>query len=136
MGPLVACRLALHLVPPRTTRCCTMTPRATAAAAAAAADAVRLQEADTAPSPPAEPSRDEMTINEPYSEMELAEQEAKLTALSEKWSKFEAQKDYETTMRSGFGPSPEIINGRTAMFFLITGLITEYYTGQSMPQQV
>jgi len=72
----------------------------------------------------------------PYSDIELAEQEAKLSALSEKWKKFEDEKDYQDTLRSGFGPSPERINGRTAMFFILVGLITEYYTGQSMPQQV
>jgi len=72
----------------------------------------------------------------PYSDMELAEQDAKLQALSDKWKNFEELSDYEDSKRSGFGPSPEIINGRTAMFFIVTGLITEYYTGQSMPQQV
>ena len=45
----------------------------------------------------------------------------------------ESYADYQ---RSGFGRSSEIINGRTAMFFLVTGLVTEYYTGQSMPDQV
>jgi len=70
------------------------------------------------------------------SEMELAEQEGKLTALSKKWEKREAQQDFEDSMRSGWGPSPERINGRTAMFFIIVGLVTEYYTGQSLPQQV
>lgn len=72
----------------------------------------------------------------PFSEMELAEQEGKLTALSKKWEKREAQLDYAESIRSGWGPSPEAINGRTAMFFVLVGLITEYYTGQSFPQQV
>ena len=44
--------------------------------------------------------------------MELAEQEAKLTALSNKWKGFEDEGDYQDTLRSGFGPSPERINGR------------------------
>ena len=43
---------------------------------------------------------------------------------------------YQSTIRSGWGPSPEIINGRSAMFFIIVGLVTEYYTGRSLPQQV
>ena len=72
----------------------------------------------------------------PYSEMELAEQEAKANALSRKWKKREEENAYQATIRSGFGPAPEIINGRTAMFFFVVGLVTEYYTGQSMPQQV
>ena len=43
---------------------------------------------------------------------------------------------YYESIRSGWGPGPERINGRVAMFFLVTGLVTEYYTGQSVPQQV
>lgn len=72
----------------------------------------------------------------PISDVELAEQETKLRALSDKWKKFEDEKAYQDTLRSGFGPSPERINGRAAMFFIVTGLVTEYYTGQSLPQQV
>ena len=80
-----------------------------------------------------------VTLAEPYpplSDVELAEQSAKLDALSAKWEKREAQLEYADTMRSGWGPSPERINGRSAMFFIIVGLVTEYYTGQSLPQQV
>ena len=86
--------------------------------------------------PPAEGDARDPDWLAPFSDVELAEQEAKLTALSEKWKKFEDLRDFETSKRSGFGPSPEVINGRTAMFFIIVGLITEYYTGQNMPQQV
>ena len=68
--------------------------------------------------------------------MELAEQESKLTALSEKWKRREDEAAYQESIRSGWGPSPERINGRAAMFFIIVGLVTEYYTGQSVPQQV
>ena len=71
-----------------------------------------------------------------FSDVELAEQESKLQALSDKWKRREEQQEFEATIRSGFGPNPEAINGRTAMFFIITGLVTEYYTGQSLPQQV
>jgi len=97
------------------------------AALAMRTPAVFLQEA-----PPAA----DTDLTSPYSEMELAEQDAKLTALSEKWKRMEEELDYQDSIRSGFGPSPERINGRTAMFFIIVGLVTEYYTGQSMPQQV
>ena len=86
--------------------------------------------------PPAEGDARDPDWLAPFSDVELAEQEAKLTALSEKWKKFEDLRDFETSKRSGFGPSPEVINGRTAMFFIIVGLVTEYYTGQNMPQQV
>merc|ERR1719152_376598 len=95
--------------------------------------AVQLVEMEA---PPEAPVPRDPDFFAPYSEMELAEQEAKLTALSKKWAKREELKDYQDSIRSGFGPSPELINGRTAMFFIVTGLVTEYYTGQSMPQQV
>ena len=36
----------------------------------------------------------------------------------------------------GLTEQAEIINGRTAMFFLVVGLLTEYWTGQSIPDQV
>ena len=71
-----------------------------------------------------------------FSDVELAEQQSKLEALSAKWEKRQEQLDYAESMRSGWGPSPERINGRFAMFFLIVGLVTEYYTGQSFPSQV
>merc|ERR1719326_1268833 len=109
------------------------------------ASLLRLDEATSVSEPASEPVSEpepepapsvSSDIMAPFSEMELAEQEAKLTALSEKWKRFEEEVSYQETIRSGFGPSPEIINGRTAMFFIIVGLITEYYTGQSMPQQV
>ena len=70
------------------------------------------------------------------SEVEEAEVAAKLDALSTKWRKRENQQEMDKGQALGWGISPEQINGRMAMFFLITGLITEYYTGQSMPQQV
>eukprot|EP00322_Chrysochromulina_rotalis_P020389 CAMPEP_0115847988 /NCGR_PEP_ID=MMETSP0287-20121206/10679_1 /TAXON_ID=412157 /ORGANISM="Chrysochromulina rotalis, Strain UIO044" /LENGTH=181 /DNA_ID=CAMNT_0003301865 /DNA_START=153 /DNA_END=699 /DNA_ORIENTATION=- len=70
------------------------------------------------------------------SDVELAEQQNKLDALSGKWEKRQDELDYAESMRSGWGPSPERINGRFAMFFLIVGLVTEYYTGQSLPDQV
>jgi hypothetical protein len=71
----------------------------------------------------------------PISDVELQVQSAKLDALSAKWEKREKEVEYAESLRSGWGPSPERINGRFAMFFLIVGLVTEYYTGQSVPQQ-
>ena len=102
------------------------------------APAARLEEAAEEEAPLEEKSAPAPALawEAPFSEMELAEQEAKLTALSSKWRAFEEEGEYQDTLRSGFGPSPERINGRTAMFFIVVGLITEYYTGQSMPQQV
>eukprot|EP00967_Tisochrysis_lutea_P021884 scaffold24896_cov32-Tisochrysis_lutea.AAC.2 len=70
------------------------------------------------------------------SEMELAEQAAKLDALSAKWSKRQQQMEEEQAGQIGWVKAAEATNGRFAMFFLPVGLITEYYTGESLPQQV
>ena len=37
---------------------------------------------------------------------------------------------------TGFSEQAEIVNGRTAMFFLVVGLLTELWTGQSIPDQI
>uniref|UniRef100_A0A0G4FPC2 Uncharacterized protein n=1 Tax=Chromera velia CCMP2878 TaxID=1169474 RepID=A0A0G4FPC2_9ALVE len=36
----------------------------------------------------------------------------------------------------GWAPIPELINGRLAMFFFATGLLTELWTGESIPSQI
>ena len=104
------------------------------AAETAAALDVENTEAPVVPSKPS--SGAAADIFAALSDVELAEQEAKLQALSDKWKRREDEEDYQSSIRSGWGPSPEAINGRTAMFFILVGLITEYYTGQSLPQQV
>lgn len=74
--------------------------------------------------------------DEPMSEMELAEQSAKLDALAEKWSRRQQMAEAEAAGQIGWVKAAEETNGRFAMFFLPVGLITEYYTGESVPQQV
>jgi len=69
-------------------------------------------------------------------EIELAEQVRALDALEAKWINRRDQEMYEDSLNVGWVPRAEIINGRTAMFFLVTGLLTEYWTGLSMPGQV
>ena len=69
------------------------------------------------------------------SEVELAERKTKLEALSAKWSKRQQQLEWDAELNVGWVFKAETINGRLAMFFLLTGLITEYYTGESIPQQ-
>ena len=71
-----------------------------------------------------------------YSEMELAEQSAKMDALAAKWRKRQEKVEYDEARITGFVGKAETINGRLAMFFLLTGLATEYYTGESIPGQV
>ena len=121
--------------------------RAAARAARVPASPVLQFEAMTgkdSDAPNAEEASEEVTKGAPvtqgeyikqFSDVELVEQEAKLEALAKKWKRIEDEGEYEEGLRSGWGPSPERINGRTAMFFLVTGLVTEYYTGQSLPDQ-
>ena len=122
--------------------------RAAARAARTPASPVLQFEAMTgkdSDAPNAEEASEEVTKGAPvtqgecikqFSDVELVEQEAKLDALAKKWKRIEDEGEYEEGLRSGWGPSPERINGRSAMFFIIVGLVTEYYTGQSLPQQV
>mmetsp|Transcript_17804 Transcript_17804/g.41995 ORF Transcript_17804/g.41995 Transcript_17804/m.41995 type:complete len:191 (-) Transcript_17804:109-681(-) len=69
-------------------------------------------------------------------EIELAAQVTALTQLEDSWRKEAALEEWEASKQVGFVSKAEIINGRTAMFFLVTGLLTEYWTGISMPGQV
>jgi len=70
------------------------------------------------------------------SELELAEQKKALNALEEKWRKEREIREYEESQKTGFVPLAELTNGRFAMFFLATGLLTELWTGVSLPGQV
>jgi hypothetical protein len=72
-----------------------------------------------------------MVVNE----IEIAERTAKLDALAAKWRKRQEQLEWDQGLNVGWVFKAETINGRMAMFFLIVGLITEYYTGESLPQQ-
>jgi hypothetical protein len=69
-------------------------------------------------------------------DIELAQQVTALSALEDKWRKQREYAEYEDSKNVGFVPKAELINGRTAMFFLVTGLLTEYWTGISLPGQV
>jgi hypothetical protein len=70
------------------------------------------------------------------SELELASQVTALGALEEKWRRERQAQEYNDARQVGWVPKAEIFNGRTAMFFLVTGLLTEYWTGISIPGQV
>lgn len=69
-------------------------------------------------------------------EIELARQATALAALEEKWRQKRIEEEYEASKNVGWVPTAELANGRTAMFFLVTGLLTEYWTGVSLPGQV
>jgi len=66
----------------------------------------------------------------------IKEKEIKLKALSEKWKKERLLKEENNKKTFGFTKNSEILNGRMAMFFFITGLLTEFWTGQTVPGQI
>jgi hypothetical protein len=70
------------------------------------------------------------------SELEIAKQVTALEKLETKWRKERQIEEWEADKRVGFVNKAELLNGRTAMFFLVTGLLTELWTGMSMPGQV
>ena len=69
-------------------------------------------------------------------EIELAQQVTELSKLEEQWRKDRLRSEYDEAQNVGFVEKAELLNGRTAMFFLVTGLLTEYWTGVTMPGQV
>jgi hypothetical protein len=69
-------------------------------------------------------------------EITLAKQVTALNQLEEKWRKERVEKDYVQGKVAGWTENAQLLNGRFAMFFLVTGLLTEYWTGVSLPGQV
>ena len=70
------------------------------------------------------------------SELELAAQVTALSKLEEKWRKESLQREYDEQRLLGFTQQAEMYNGRFAMFFLVVGLLTEYWTGFTIPGQI
>jgi hypothetical protein len=69
-------------------------------------------------------------------EVELAAQVTALNRLEEKWRKERLIQEYEESRTVGWVQNAELLNGRFAMFFLATGLLTEYWTDVTLPGQV
>jgi len=69
-------------------------------------------------------------------ELELAAQVTALGKLEEKWRKRRLEEEYEESRKLGWTALAETYNGRLAMFFLVVGILTEYWTGISLPGQV
>lgn len=69
-------------------------------------------------------------------ELELAKQSRELDELATKYRKARLRNEYEDARLFGWVTSAERLNGRTAMFFFLVGLLTEYWTGYTVPQQV
>lgn len=70
------------------------------------------------------------------SKEEISNREKKLKMLSEKWKNERLEKEILENKIFGFSKYSEIINGRIAMFFITTGLLTELWTKQSLISQI
>lgn len=69
-------------------------------------------------------------------ELELAAQKTALDKLTLELRKRQMEEDREKARLFGWVPYAETLNGRLAMFFILTGVLTEYWTGYTLPQQV
>uniref|UniRef100_A0A6U3SNU5 High light inducible protein n=1 Tax=Ditylum brightwellii TaxID=49249 RepID=A0A6U3SNU5_9STRA len=69
-------------------------------------------------------------------DVQLAAQVTALSKLEEKWRKERLQKEYDEARLLGWTSQAETYNGRFAMFFLVVGLLTEYWTGVTIPGQI
>merc|ERR1719253_1959697 len=67
---------------------------------------------------------------------ELAAQLTALSRIEERFKKVREADEYEDARIIGWVPMAETYNGRFAMFFLVVGLLTEYWTGISIPGQI
>ena len=57
-------------------------------------------------------------------------------ALEKKWRNVRLDEEYEEKRLTGWSKQAEMYNGRFAMFFLVTGLLTEKWTGVTFPGQI
>lgn len=69
-------------------------------------------------------------------QLELAAQVSALSKLEDKYRKERLAKEYDEARILGWTSQAEMYNGRFAMFFLVVGLLTEYWTGISLPGQI
>ena len=69
-------------------------------------------------------------------ESTVTEREEKLKKLADQWKRERILKEELDRKMFGFTKNSEILNGRTAMFFLMTGFLTEIWTGQSIITQI
>mmetsp|Transcript_745 Transcript_745/g.1197 ORF Transcript_745/g.1197 Transcript_745/m.1197 type:complete len:168 (-) Transcript_745:198-701(-) len=70
------------------------------------------------------------------SDLELAAQNTALSSIEDKYKKVRNQQEYDDARILGWTTRAETYNGRFAMFFLSVGLLTEYWTGETIPGQI
>lgn len=69
-------------------------------------------------------------------DIQLAQQRTALEQYSAELRKERIEEEREASRLFGWVPYAETLNGRLAMFFIVTGLLTEYWTGYNIPEQV
>ncbi len=93
--------------------------------------------ADAEPAAPAAPPAPSTAPGKAViDDITLAKQSTALDKLAASWDRRKEFRSWEASRMTGFSEEAEIINGRTAMFFLVVGLLTEFWTGQSIPDQI
>merc|ERR1711998_585217 len=71
-----------------------------------------------------------------HKKRELIEREKKLKSLAEVWKRERIVEEESSSQLFGFTKNSEVLTGRLAMFFLITGLLTEIWTKQTITGQI
>lgn len=69
-------------------------------------------------------------------ELTLAKQRTVLEEYARELRKKRLEQEREDSRLFGFVPYAETLNGRLSMFFFVTGLLTEYWTGYTIPEQI
>lgn len=69
-------------------------------------------------------------------EITLARQVTALNQLEDRYRKIRRQEEIDDYQTVGWVANAETLNSRFAMFFLVVGLLTEAFTGVSIPGQV
>jgi len=69
-------------------------------------------------------------------ENEIIQREKKLKSLAENWKKERIIEEESSNKLFGFTKNSEVLNGRLAMFFLATGILTEIWTNQTIVGQI
>lgn len=102
--------------------------------------AVDLMGESEVPAEPVQPAQDDFVERVPgkitLDEITVAKQRKALEAYSAELRKKRLEEEREASRLFGFVPYAETLNGRLAMFFIVTGLLTEYWTGYTIPEQV
>lgn len=90
-----------------------------------------------APTSPPVPQPDEPVPGKiVLTELELAEQRRALERYADELRIERMRAEKESSRLFGWVYNAETINGRLAMIFLTTGLLTEHWTGYTLPEQL